>query len=726
MAWKIMQGDVRDKLAELPEKSVQCVVTSPPYWGLRSYLPDGHEDKKAELGLEKTPEEYVQNMVDVFRGVWRVLRDDGTVWLNLGDSYAQSGGSGSGEYQKRHKQFGKTIDPGTAQNSRKAPPGLKPKDLVGIPWRVAFALQADGWWLRSDIIWCLSGGTRVYAKTQKGEGPMLIKDLVRLDPSTVQLWNGHKWTQVLGWSQTQRPDVTYEIELRSGERIGCTAGHIWPTQRGNVRADELRVGDVIQTCRLPEPENLKRPDGLDDEIVGWFVGLYIAEGSRSDDTIQIAGHTGETERFKRLQTLAEAYHGTCRMHRTGGNSATINLHGPVLNGIIDTYVAGRTAHDKHLHPRCWQRSNAFLAAILRGYLSGDGHYDKANNRYRIGFTNNDNWAADLRTLCARLGYSLRLKRVQHTSGGKKFPGYRGQIRLEVSDHHNNRPDSEVVAIRRSRARQFWDIGVQDEPNLFALASGVLTHNSKPNPMPESVTDRPTKAHEYIFLLTKKQKYFYDAEAIKERAIEGKDLGLLRGKSFVDSKNVSWHATSILKRQKEGINSRTAGTGYRNKRTVWTVATQPYSEAHFATFPPKLIEPCILAGTSPRACEICGAPWERVVEKKRINRQTGKEVLGGWGNGGDPADQHKGGFNSIRPETHTKTLGWQPTCTCKENSGKARCIVLDPFAGSGTTLYVAEQYGRDSVGIELSEDYCKLIHKRMDKMQMNIFNMGVVE
>ena len=115
----------------------------------------------------------------------------------------------------------------------------------------------------------------------------------------------------------------------------------------------------------------------------------------------------------------------------------------------------------------------------------------------------------------------------------------------------------------------------------------------------------------------------------------------------------------------------------------------------------------------------------MVEKKRINRQTGKEVLGGWGDGGDPANQHKGGFNSIRPETHTKNLGWQPTCTCK-NSGKGRCIVLDPFAGSGTTLWVAEQHGRDSIGIELSEEYCKLIRKRMDKMQMNIFSLGVSE
>ena len=472
MAWKIMQGDVRAMLSGIPEKSVHCVVTSPPYWGLRDYgLPPsvwggepecehewekfirpgrsgGKKSKKVQikgqenfqivpdkeqsicrkcgawfgcLGLEPTPELYVKHMVEIFRGVWRVLRDDGVVWLNLGDSYAQSGGSGSGEYQKRHKQFGKTINPGTAQNSRKAPPGLKPKDLVGIPWRVAFALQADGWYLRSAMPW------------------------------------------------------------------------------------------------------------------------------------------------------------------------------------------------------------------LKG-----------------------------------------------------------------------------------------------------------------SAMPESVTDRPTSAVEYFFLLTKNRKYFYDVDAVRVSHTESS----IKRNKYGQSK-AACNQISVSREQLPGEKLNSTGRNRRN--SDWFMDSirdilegksgtllhdendipiaifcnpQPYKEAHFATFSPRLITPMILAGTSPRACEICGAPWERVVEKKRINRQTGKEVLGGWGNGGDPADQHKGGFNSIRPETHTKTLGWQPTCTCKENSGKARCIVLDPFAGSGTTLYVAEQYGRDSVGIELSEDYCKLIHKRMDKMQMNVFSLGV--
>jgi len=127
MSVRILRGDCRDVLPALPAGSVHCCVTSPPYFGLRSYLPEGHPDKRLEIGLEETPDAYVAKMVSVFREVRRVLRDDGTLWLNLGDSYAGSGkGSGAGG---------------------------KPKDLIGIPWQVAFALRADGWWLRSHIIW---------------------------------------------------------------------------------------------------------------------------------------------------------------------------------------------------------------------------------------------------------------------------------------------------------------------------------------------------------------------------------------------------------------------------------------------------------------------------------------------------------------------------------------------------------------------------------------------
>ncbi len=142
---KILQGDCVQSLKQLADESVQCCVTSPPYFGLRDYGNDG------QIGLESTPDEYVAKIVEVFREVQRVLRKDGTLWLNLGDSYARQGGRESN--QPRHWD-GREQAPGSMHGTRQAADiGLKPKDLVGIPWRVAFALQADGWYLRQDIIW---------------------------------------------------------------------------------------------------------------------------------------------------------------------------------------------------------------------------------------------------------------------------------------------------------------------------------------------------------------------------------------------------------------------------------------------------------------------------------------------------------------------------------------------------------------------------------------------
>jgi len=140
---KIIQGDCREVLKTLPDGSVDCCVTSPPYWGLRDYGVDG------QIGLEQTPVAYVAEMVAVFREVRRVLRDDGTLWLNLGDSYAGSGKGPAGNLGKTNNERDMTH----TRLSGYVPEGLKPKDLIGIPWRVAFALQADGWYLRQDIIW---------------------------------------------------------------------------------------------------------------------------------------------------------------------------------------------------------------------------------------------------------------------------------------------------------------------------------------------------------------------------------------------------------------------------------------------------------------------------------------------------------------------------------------------------------------------------------------------
>ncbi len=146
---RILQGDCRDVLKTLPDDSVHCVVTSPPYWGLRDYGVAG------QLGLEPTPAEYVEKMVAVFEEVGRVLRDDGTLWLNLGDSYARQAGDDSTKITDGGMKTGRTgkSDQLFKSGNNVPPAGLKAKDLVGIPWRVAFALQHSGWYLRQDIIW---------------------------------------------------------------------------------------------------------------------------------------------------------------------------------------------------------------------------------------------------------------------------------------------------------------------------------------------------------------------------------------------------------------------------------------------------------------------------------------------------------------------------------------------------------------------------------------------
>lgn len=145
----ILVGDAREKMTELPDGSVQCVVTSPPYWGLRDYGVEG------QLGLESTPEEYVENLVRVCREVWRVLATDGVLWLNLGDTYAGAYDMGVWREgaQRADGSFADDQEKRRNRNGAGVVPGVKPKDLVGIPWRVAFALQADGWHLRQDIIW---------------------------------------------------------------------------------------------------------------------------------------------------------------------------------------------------------------------------------------------------------------------------------------------------------------------------------------------------------------------------------------------------------------------------------------------------------------------------------------------------------------------------------------------------------------------------------------------
>lgn len=691
-------GDALETLRRFPDKVVQCCVTSPPYWGLRDYgtatweggdpacdhrPPDeaGNTTKPTagqrehagrftgsscwkcgarridqQLGLEPTPDLYVARLVEIFREVRRVLKDDGTLWLNLGDSYFGSWGNYGGQNRSNGTQRQRPVGSLTHQKAydgleKWRPPAaqerlgdLKPKDLVGIPWLVAFALRADGWYLRQDIIWCLSGGTWLYARTQKGDMPIMVRDLFRLRPETVRLWNGAKWTRLRGMSKSKRNGSEIELVLRSGERISCTSTHRFPTNRGLLNAGEIRLGDVLESCRLPEPETPKQC--VIDEDAAWLAGLYIAEGSRSGDTIQIAGHTKEETRLQRLRAISAKFGGSCT-RSINGNNMNIRIYGRMLNAIIDELVTGKTAKNKGFAPVVWRYSDRFLRSMLEGYLSGDGAQD--GNRWRLGFTRNSTLERDLRTVCARLGYTLTLNASFVGYNGRQMPTFRGEIRMERSGHRNEKNRNEIVKIRKARCREVYDLGVEDEPHLFALASGILTHNSKPNPMPESVHDRCTKSHEYLFLLSKAERYWFDQEAIKEPAV-GKSRHDLTGPGYhapgqaPNSGNRKPLRSDIESRHRSQIQGgqtlQMDPDGRRNRRDVWFIPTSPFPEAHFATFPAALVTPCILAGAPPSS------------------------------------------------------------------------LVLDPFAGSGTTLAVANSLGRRAVGIELQPSYLPMIERRL--------------
>ena len=240
--------------------------------------------------------------------------------------------------------------------------------------------------------------------------------------------------------------------------------------------------------------------------------------------------------------------------------------------------------------------------------------------------------------------------------------------------------------------------------------------AKPNPMPESVADRPTSAHEKIYLLTKSAKYFYDADAVREKSdTPFHSIGGFR-EGNIDNNF----------KPNEYFNPDRATTT-RNLRNVWTIATQPYGEAHFATFPEALPMKCIMAGTSERGCcPECGKPWERIVEigkpeeamiwkraRESAINDGRKPFESNMSASGTSIIGHSGNFKAdgspISPVRNT--VGFQPACDC--GGEPIPCTVLDPFSGAATTGLVALKLERRYIGIELNPDYIALSIKRIE-------------
>ena len=465
---QIIVGDCRDILRTLPAGSVQCCVTSPPYWGLRDYgtaewkggepgcehkqtdeeihrrhfanstLDGGQKTQRenansryrchcgarridAQLGLEPTPDEYITKMVAVFREVWRVLRDDGTLWVNMGDSYA-----GAGHYENARKGNLEITSGGASnRNGCGSVQDLKPKDLCGIPWRLAFALQQ-------------------------------------------------------------------------------------PYYAGSIKDERDRI---------------------------WLAAMLDAEGCMFIHRRKEGQHNGQ---------------GYFRQNDTFSPGVEIsNTHQAVVDRI--------------------------MAIVGKGSICTQGPDENTRRkqmlyRWNLRTTESKDLIRELYPHLVAKRHQARILYGCPSSGDDAKSAHLSLIAM-----HRGLPP--VI--------DFKDPPSCFEPGFY-LRSDIIWN--KKNPMPESVTDRPTKAHEYIFLLSKAERYFYDAEAIREPQVEPDRIQRNSGNGYETKQETRIFS---FKPHEQAVSYNPLG---RNKRSVWTVATQPYAEAHFATFPEDLIKPCILAGS----------------------------------------------------------------------------------------------------------------------------------
>ncbi len=284
------------------------------------------------------------------------------------------------------------------------------------------------------------------------------------------------------------------------------------------------------------------------------------------------------------------------------------------------------------------------------------------------------------TLWINCGDSYNAGRDGGHAGGRKGSGF--QV---VDARYPDRSGPNVLGLKpKDLIGQPWRIAFALQADGWILRSAIIW--AKPNAMPESVTDRPTHSYEHVFLFAKSPRYFYDAEAVRENC-EGNthSRGMTRDNELVG----------------------------HNLRDIWSIPTERIADAHFATFPRRLAECCIKAGTSERGCcPECGLPWVRVVETERVRTRPGVNTKTSGRESLEIGNRDPGRHVAVR-----KTLGWKSGCNCFAGTLPSRlppipCTVLDPFCGSGQCGIVVTQLGRAFVGIEINPDYAAMARRRI--------------
>jgi SAM-dependent methyltransferase len=297
--------------------------------------------------------------------------------------------------------------------------------------------------------------------------------------------------------------------------------------------------------------------------------------------------------------------------------------------------------------------------------------------------------------------------------GDTYAGYHGNARVPDEDAPSNKSGyvenmrKSNVGIAGLKPKDLvgipWRVAFALQDDGWWLRSDVIW--AKNACMPEAVTDRPTKAHEYVFLLTKAPRYFYDADAVRE-ALSDTPAAASWRRIFDPAKQSKEIALKKIGCKGGNNGVRVFNPRGRNRRSVWTVNPRPYPGAHFATWPPKLVEIMVKAGSSEKGCcPTCGAPWNRVEYRETYREQAGVRKMSKT-----PLNVVRAGWRQRGPER--RTTGWGSGCTC-EPLPPRRCVVLDPFSGSATTGAVALRLGRDYIGIDLSKKYLPLAVARLE-------------
>ena len=302
----------------------------------------------------------------------------------------------------------------------------------------------------------------------------------------------------------------------------------------------------------------------------------------------------------------------------------------------------------------------------------------------------DSYAGSMKGICAD----------GRACGGEKQQTNQGSIGISQS-----KPDwSDFPLKNKDLCGIPWRVALALQADGWFLRRDCIW--SKPNPMPESVTDRPTTAHEYVFLFSKSQQYWYDADSVR----------VAHARLWDENNGGSWASASREDDPVKGKAGTHRGKGYpvpnplgRNLRSVWEINTVGFPGSHFAVFPPELVQTCVLAGCPPYTCSACGKPHVRITEKT---------VKPHPNRGDSDANQFDATNNTYNPKTagslgravERTTLGWQATCDC--NADTIPGTVLDPFSGAGTTGVVCRDIGLNYVGIELNPEYAQMSRDRI--------------